>query len=951
MAGRFALVPNARNAMVRATRKPGSGSRLRLSYELQIQANGSPAPAEPRIAVEAEIRGPGDIVGFNRRIISRVEPTQGLRGFEPNYLPFVEFIDADFPWRYSLDPGTETRPKPWLVLLALQPGEFEFVAQGRGPLPRIRVFSPADSLPDLAHSWAHAHVQVNLAKDSSDVAAVVGSDPEAHFSRLFCPRRLQERASYHLFLVPAYEAGRLAGLGERGAASPFDAPAWSSAATTPVELPVYFQSRFTTNQLEDVETLLRRLRGVEAGSIKGLGETPLASAERPGYYEYEKDEKTFEIQGALRQPGAAVEPYNTDPDLADLLVPTLQEVIEGERVEAAQDGPDVKDPLVAMPAYGWRFRGSALPSPALSRARAQSNQWFDRVNLDLKFRHAAGLGAEVVRSEQELFASKCWEQYEEVLEANRQLQRLRFAEVMVERTTRRRLARLPAEVAMSLSEPLHGYVRVAEDRTVLDVVRGSGIPTGYVSRSLRRLSSKRPVHLEAPGAPPVVAPAPAIPGDQTPSPVLQPLRTPVAPAPVPDTPLRVPTTPPRTPATPFRMPTAPFRSRGARAARQRFLPGVEQQLRTLLGATAFQEVPRVRGVGVPVGEIDSASLADKVFGKLVSLPAGKAASVIGGRLPSEQGTLDPVYRSPVVPLPLSTYLRNLDRDRLLSGVDRLPENTVSAFEENRHFIEAFLVGANHAMNNELRWREFPTDMRGTIFRRFWDRGRLPDDPRGDDIAQIHTWTRGLGGNFPPTSDGEADLVVVIRGDIVRKLGQMVVVLNEATGERWESGKGKDHAPVFFGRIGRDVAYYGFDISRRHILSDAVKKKAFLVLYEPMGQMRFGVDVATAAVRRARRSYESLPLGFPVGALARSYDQVPGRGIALAAAPPAKPAKWDDLSWSHVPHSPSSGYIDFGKTIGVTSGPDHWGSTRTSASIARSLWQKPLAAVLPLSRVL
>ena len=52
-------------------------------------------------------------------MISRVEPQGGLRGFEPNYMPFVEFVDADFPWRYSLDAGDPARIKPWIVLIAL----------------------------------------------------------------------------------------------------------------------------------------------------------------------------------------------------------------------------------------------------------------------------------------------------------------------------------------------------------------------------------------------------------------------------------------------------------------------------------------------------------------------------------------------------------------------------------------------------------------------------------------------------------------------------------------------------------------------------------------------------------------------------------------------------------------------------------------------------------------
>ncbi len=49
--------------------------------------------------VEGELVGPGDIVGIHQCAVSRFEPRSGLRGFEPHYTPFVEFADADFPWR------------------------------------------------------------------------------------------------------------------------------------------------------------------------------------------------------------------------------------------------------------------------------------------------------------------------------------------------------------------------------------------------------------------------------------------------------------------------------------------------------------------------------------------------------------------------------------------------------------------------------------------------------------------------------------------------------------------------------------------------------------------------------------------------------------------------------------------------------------------------------------
>src|SRR6185437_5075425 len=155
---------------------------------------------------------------------------------------------------------------------------------------------------------------------------------------------------------------------------------------------------------------------------------------------------SFEIQDALVKPGAAVQSYNTDPALAPQLAATLTATIAGESVTAAADGPDKDDPLVAMPAYGWRFRQETGPQ----EAKAQASEWFDRLNLDLKFRQAAGLGAETVRRNQEFFAAICWRQYAEMTEANQRLSRLKVASLLAARLSARHFERLLPDAALGL---------------------------------------------------------------------------------------------------------------------------------------------------------------------------------------------------------------------------------------------------------------------------------------------------------------------------------------------------------------------------------------------------------------------------------------------------------------------------------------------------------------------
>jgi len=392
-------------------------------------------------------------------------------------------------------------------------------------------------------------------------------------------------------------------------------------------------------------------------------------------------------------------------------------------------------------------------------------------------------------------------------------------------------------------------------------------------------------------------------------------------------------------------------NRPAQRAGAEYNANATRAIRELIGGDGFGGRARPRSIDIPVREFDSGPLASALSVMLKRLPATKASYVVGGRVGREADGIAPLYRSPVVPLPLARFLEKLDPSHLIPGISKLPENTVSVFSENRLFIEAILAGANHDINNLLRWQEFPTDMRGTVLRRFWDRGHPPDDINGDDIPEIHTWTQKLGEHFPPgAQDKEADFVVVIRGDIIRKLGQLIVLVNEAPGTSWQSGKGVNHSPAFFGRIGRDIAYYGFDVSRDRLLSENVRQHVFLLLYEPPGRLRFGLDVRTATVRRQRRDHQAIKHGFPTATLRRRYDAYPGPLAAAGARAPAQPGTWADFSWAHV-NVFQSGYIDFDQTIRLQGEPDYWGPDKTSASIARATWQQPVAGILPLARIL
>lgn len=913
----FSLLPNARTQLAAIASAPLAGNNRRhVAFGVEIRADGVAVPGEPRTNVGAEIFSAGDIVGFDPRMIARVDPPQGATGFEPNYMPFVEFVDADFPWRFSFDAGTATRVKPWLVLLALKPDEFEFLDQGNAPLARVRIANPAATLPDLSQSWASAHVHLAHGDQrSNDIAALIAARPDRHLARLLCMRHLEPNTAYSLVLVPATEAGRLAGLGKAEAANPFDNLAWDVATHAGLELPVYYQTRFVTSVLEDFELLARRLEPFVIDDTSDAATPIEAFAGDPGLYAgYANTEASFEVQDALLRADRSVQAYNTDPTLAELLKSTLAEVIAGEDVAVGDDGPDKEDPLVSMPPYGWRFRRQKT----LDTARADQGSFIDRINLDLKFRHTAGLGAETVRRNQEYYARICWSQYRDIAAANFALARLKAARVLTERLTVRHVERLPQSIVASLAEPVQELATLESGITPADLFAQAGVPGSIVSRALRRVSIKRAVRVDTVenGVPRtrVVAPMPPIPGSRDAG--------------------------------------IERNIRRAELGAPLVIPeGARGRITDLFGSDTILGGQRVSAREITVNLVPIERVATAISSLFLGLPSRKAKAIIGGLEAVEVNRLDTIMRAPIVSDPLVEALRSFEARAILRGVDTLPNNSVSIVKENRAFVEAFLVGANHEMNNELRWREFPTDMRGTIFRRFWDRKRPPEDPAGDDIPEIHGWNEKLGANYTAyDSDRKEALVLLIRADLIRKYGMILAVLNHANTTTFTRGQGVDYAPVFAGRLGIDSCYFGFDIDRDTVLAD--KARFFFVLFEAPGRVRFGLDIATAAVRRDRFAHRTAALRFPVTTLGRDATKMslPGH-LKTGNPPPAGPQHWDELSWSHM-HLDAAEYIDVANTDpGVAEAPNYWSTARDSASIARSFWQKPIAAIVPAGRVL
>ncbi len=140
--------------------------------------------------------------------------------------------------------------------------------------------------------------------------------------------------------------------------------------------------------------------------------------------------------------------------------------------------------------------------------------------------------------------------------------------------------------------------------------------------------------------------------------------------------------------------------------------------------------------------------------------------------PFLDGLIRPIMAAPLFKRPMYKALYEYDPEWLVPGLGTLPEpELVTLLAVNDVFMESFLVGLSDEMGCELLWRNYPTDSRGTYFRRFWN-------PAKDELTvDIHRFARTPLGRHvasgPPGQSGRA--VVVIRGEVVRRYPDLTVM--------------------------------------------------------------------------------------------------------------------------------------------------------------------------------
>ncbi|MDM0078710.1 hypothetical protein QTH90_30180 [Variovorax sp. J2P1-59] len=298
--------------------------------------------------------------------------------------------------------------------------------------------------------------------------------------------------------------------------------------------------------------------------------------------------------------------------------------------------------------------------------------------------------------------------------------------------------------------------------------------------------------------------------------------------------------------------------------------------------------------------------------------------------------LDDLKAYPEFPQPMYEALRELGQDWLLPGMELIPGNTIALLITNQRTVEAYMAGLNHEMGRELLWNEYPTELRGTFFRQFWDvRGvpPPPSDPEGLlDIEKMHQWKphAALGANSAraPMPGGEERLVLLVRGDLFRRYPNTHVYAVEAAASPDRKRQLTDRVVdyEFHGKLSPDIVFFGFPLTPTQAKgattdpTDVNKHQGyFFVLQEQAAEPRFGLD--------ADGTFD---------AAVNSFDQLGWPHLSASAA--------DQSSWTHIDLNrtlPKLGALDTGDQPAwhADSGTGRHGSQ--ASHLAEITLQKPV----------
>lgn len=498
------------NAIIRVT--------LKVDVTVQDTSIEDDSLNDTIISKQVHLVGPGDIVGLSDRAIVRTNPPKNITNFEANSLVYMDFYEEDFLWRYTpANPDTSTQNKarrlrPWLTLLVLKETEFELQENPDGLAVLMINDSTKDSIfPKHTETWAWAHVQMNqpLVNGSgnaltNEVNNALEEDPDNGISRLLCPRKLVKSTAYTAFLIPAFETGRLAGLGEPATGIKAQEPSWQKAANGTVSFsstrqgyfPVYHQWSFHTGAFGDFESLVAVLEPIVMENNSGKMPMDIQS---PGFaLDGVSESKTLGMEGALKPPNAVPDVWpkpGGDKDFEEGLQKLLnfsQEVADENSPTTSLDTnpfynvPTHDDPILVPPTYGLHH---AMIKKLGSRRGQRNPKWIETLNKNPTLRATAGLGTKTVQDKQEDLMHRAWQQIGEVNDANQKIKEAELAKMASRSLFSKHIASASFNKGLTRTSAFHKRIlNQSGTKTIQTDFVESRIPLAAKSAAFKRIT-------------------------------------------------------------------------------------------------------------------------------------------------------------------------------------------------------------------------------------------------------------------------------------------------------------------------------------------------------------------------------------------------------------------------------------------------------------------------------
>jgi hypothetical protein len=793
----------------------------------------------PAVGPKLALLGPGDVLGFDRSLVVREEPPAGSLNAVAENLACVEFSDASLPWQFS-PPFGNGPSLPWMVLVVLR--DKEGVLTGGDPLPVLA--APASALPDLANSWAWAHIEVraddSVQNPKQDVETDVRSGSQAVISRLICPRKLEPERDWLACVVPATSVGVATGLGKKLAGGPFDPP-WRPGQADPVRLPVYHSWRFRTDKAGSFEELARLVGPVKAAELPDFGTRTIDVGDPwPGEKDGPAASVKTSIQGALRVPETeATDETWSDDKARKRFVKLLGERLDmpasrftTTRAEPHRDDRDEEG--VAPPLYGSHFSGAQT---------VPEGGWQAALNLQVRHRLAASLGARYVQLEQEFLIARAWEQVGAIREANRLLA---VSELSSEASTlaqAKHLREMEATEVALFADPIRAEVKVESDLTLAHALESSALPGGAASSPFRRLTRpgggldrrvgrvRSALGARVEGRSLVIDPelgkagvsvlSAGLDGEQ-----ILPESVTAVTAEAPDV----------SPPVGFDAPSLLAATALESAASPGVLRGLRRHANGELLVRPVAIAPSVR-LGVADVAASVRGQVEPLGQQLQRVTAMISADDMAQRAESDPRPLRRIMEHPRFGMPIAAELLARWPEWAVPGISSFPPNSATLLETNSPFVEAAMVGLNQEFNRELLWREFPTDQRGTAFARFW-----PSEVDNPDVDEIARWAPDAALGEHDETGGQDPLVLLVRGEVLRRFPGTVVLAAKSTpdGLLPKEGSNDWRTPTFLLAVDEQTTLFGFDLTE----AKAHEGKWLFVLREPMRGTQFGSEHLT-----------------------------------------------------------------------------------------------------------